>query len=97
MHLARTGGREITITGNIKTTDDYLAIRQAVNEFKAGGGGALTVRIVDSFSMPSSVIGLFVKAINLDKLRVEMLIQDPRLLELLDELNLVELFQARVA
>jgi hypothetical protein len=45
--------------------------------------------------MPSSVIGFFVKLINRDKIRVSMLIQDPRLVELLEELSLDELFGAR--
>jgi hypothetical protein len=41
------------------------------------------------------VIGFFVKLINRDKVQVTMLIQDPRLLELLEELSLAELFGAR--
>jgi hypothetical protein len=74
---------------------DYLAIRQQVGALVAGGASALTLRINDSFSMPSSVIGFFVKLIHQDKIQVSMLIQDPRLLELLEELNLAELFGAR--
>ena len=97
MDLARTGSAEITITGNIKTTQDYLAIRQLVGEVTAEGATALTLRIRASLSMPSAVIGFFVKLINRDKVRTTMWIEDPRLLELLDELNLVELFGARQA
>jgi hypothetical protein len=63
--------------------------------FAASGGTSLTVRILQSFSMPSSVIGFFVKVIHRDKLQVGMLIEDPRLLELLGELSLVDLFGAR--
>jgi len=94
MQLSRTGPHEITITGNIKTTEDYLQIRQAVTDYVSAGGAELTLRILESLSMPSSVIGFFVKVISRDKLRVAMRIEDPRLLELLDELSLVRLFGA---
>jgi hypothetical protein len=97
MQLARTSSTELTITGNIKTMADYLAIRKQVTELVEAGASRLTLSIRESFSMPSSVIGFFVKLINRDKIRVTMLIQDPRLLELLEELNLTELFGARPA
>jgi hypothetical protein len=97
MRLTRTSATELTITGNIKTTADYLAIRKLVTELVDAGASALTLRINESLSMPSSVIGFFVKLVNRDKIRVSMLIEDPRLLELLDELSLAELFGARQA
>jgi hypothetical protein len=95
MQLARTSSTELTITGNIKTMADYLAIRKQVTDLVEAGATSLTLHIRESFSMPSSVIGFFVKLINRDKIKVAMLIQDPRLLELLDELNLTGLFRAR--
>jgi len=95
MRLTRTSATELTITGNIKTTADYLAIRKLVTELVDAGASALTLRINESLSMPSSVIGFFVKLVNRDKIRVSMLIEDPRLLELLEELSLAELFGAR--
>jgi hypothetical protein len=95
MQLARTSPSEVTITGNIKSTADYLAIRDLVTDLVNAGASQLTVRINESFSMPSSVIGFFVKLINRDKVRVEMVIQDHRLLELLEELSLLKLFGAR--
>jgi hypothetical protein len=96
MQLAHTAADEITITGNIKSTDDYLAIRALVTGLQGLGAKALTVRINESLSMPSSVIGFFVKLANRDRIRLTMLIQDPRLLELLEELCLVETFGARL-
>ena len=97
MQLAHTAANEITITGNIKSTDDYLAIRAMVTELQGIGLSALTLRIDESLSMPSSVIGFFVKLAHRDKVRLSMLIQDPRLLELLEELCLVETFGARLS
>jgi len=95
MHLAQTNSSELTITGNIKTTEDYLAIRKLVTGMVEAGAPSLTLTINESMSMPSSVIGFFVKLINRDKVRVTMLIQDKRLLELLEELSLDRLFGAR--
>jgi len=88
MRLTRTSATELTITGNIKTTAHYLAIRKLVTELVDAGASALTLRINESLSMPSSVIGFFVKLVNRDKIRVSMLLEDPRLLELLDELGI---------
>jgi hypothetical protein len=95
MRLARTSATELTITGNIKTTADYLAIRQEVTEMVEAGAGALTLHIDECFSMTSSVIGFFVKLIQRDRIRVAMAIEDRRLLELLQELSLAEMFGAR--
>ena len=64
-------------------------------ELVGEGATELSMVILESMSMPSSVIGFFVKLINRDKVKVEMRIQDPRLLELLAELNLTALFGAR--
>jgi len=64
-------------------------------ELVGEGSAELTLVILESMSMPSSVIGFFVKLVNRDKVKVQMRIQDPRLLELLGELNLTELFGAR--
>ena len=97
MQLVRTDSRELTLTGNIKSTDDYLAIRKAVTGILDEGGTAITLKIRESLSMPSSVIGFFVKLVNRDKIKVTMAIQDPRLLELLDELGLKEAFGAHLA
>ena len=95
MDIARTSQNELTITGNIKTTADYLAIRELATELVAQGAKALTITINESLSMPSSVIGFFVKLVNRDKIPLTMAIHDPRLLELLEELSLDQLFGAR--
>ena len=97
MRIERTGTSELTVTGNIKSTADYLSIRDLVTEALWGGGREVTLRINESLSMPSSVIGFFVKLVNRDKVRLILIIQDPRLLELIDELSLTSTFGARLA
>jgi len=94
MQIVRTDPRQITITGNIKTTEDYLAIRRHCQDLVDAGIRAFTLRIHESLSMPSSVIGYFVKLVKRDQVAIRMEIEDPRLLELLDELGLTETFGA---
>jgi hypothetical protein len=95
MQITRTAPTEITIIGNIKSTADYLDIRKMVMDAVDDGAKSLTLRVQESLSMPSSVIGFFVKLVNRDKVPVTMLIQDARLLELLEELGLAGTFGAR--
>ena len=45
MQLVRSDSRELTLTGNIKSTDDYLAIRKAVTGILDEGGTAVTLKI----------------------------------------------------
>jgi hypothetical protein len=79
MQITRTAPTEITIIGNIKSTADYLDIRKMVMAAVDDGAKALTLKIQESLSMPSSVIGFFVKLVKRDKVPVTMLIQDNRL------------------
>jgi hypothetical protein len=95
MELVKSGANEITIRGNIKTTDDYLAIKKLVNSLIEGGNKEITIMLLDSIAMTSSVIGYLIKLINHDKIKVSLQISDYRLMELLHELNLTELFNAR--
>lgn len=85
----------ITILGNIKTTDDYLAIKKLSNSLIEGGARQLTLVLLDSIAMTSSVIGYLIKLINHDKIKIAVHISDKRLMELLTELNLAGLFNAR--
>lgn len=96
MHIERNSAHEFTTTGNIKTTADYLEIRKMAMALVDDGSKAIQITILDSLSMPSSVIGFFVKLVNRDKIRLTMAIQDPRLLELLEELGLTALFGAHL-
>jgi hypothetical protein len=95
MQLTCSGDNELIITGNIKTVDDYMEIRETATRLLAGGCRSLNFHIEDSFSMPSAVIGFLVKLVNRDKIAVSMEIRDKRLFELIQELSLTSLFKAR--
>jgi hypothetical protein len=95
MLARKTAATEVTITGNIKSIEDYTEIKTLVTEMLKAGVASIDFKIVDSFSMPSSVIGYLIKLIHKDAIRVSVLSGDDRLLELLGELCLTETFRAR--
>lgn len=97
MELEITGPSEIFIRGNIKSIENYQDIKKAVQSLVEKGAGNITVNIPDSLSMTSSVIGFFVKLIRGDSVKVTMYVRDRRLYEILEELNLLEIFGVRMS
>ena len=86
---------ELTVEGVIKTIDDSMALRGAIQKLVEDGADAVTVRIEHSFALPSAVIGYLMKLVNRDKVRLTLLASDPRLCELLEELQLTSAFGVR--
>jgi hypothetical protein len=97
MQIKVNGGSEITITGNIKSIEDSLEIKNAVNALQKRGARSILLRIQDSFSMTSTVIGHLMKLVNLDKVSVSMVVGDDRLYQLLEELSLIHPFNVLLA
>ena len=91
-----TSSNTITITGNIKSVNDFQEIKTSVDLFTAQNK-TLTLIIQDSLSITSSVIGYFNKLVLKDKINISMKVGNPQLLELLDDLNLISVFKARKA
>ena len=96
MQIERKGNNELVITGNIKSIEDGIEIKTAIIALKDKGAKSLLLKITDSFSMTSTVIGYLMKLVNLDKIPVTMIVGDQRLYQLLDELNLVQPFNVRL-
>jgi len=92
MKIESCSGNEIVISGNIKNFDDYTNIKSAVERLISGGTSSLSIKLTESLSMTSSVIGFLIKVINIDKISVRLYVKDERLYSLLDELNLLNLF-----
>lgn len=92
MEIRQNGENELVVTGNIKSIDDSMAVRSALEKIHLGGAAGITLRITDSFAMPSAVIGYLMKLVNRDKVRLYTMVGDTRLAELLDELQLTEMF-----
>jgi hypothetical protein len=96
MQIEKSGSNEFTISGNIKSIEDGTAIKEALIACKKEGATGVLLRIQDSFSMTSTVIGFLMKLVNIDKLRVSLVVGDGRLYQLLDELSLVQAFNVRL-
>ena len=87
-------GNTVTITGNIKSVADYQELKTSIDGVVASND-AISINIKDSISITSSIIGYFNKLILKDKIKVNMVIGNSQLMDLLDDLNLVSLFHAR--
>jgi len=81
----------IIITGNIKTNEDYLAIKTKIQERILLGDGAIAIVIADSTTISSSIIGFFLKVANKDKIPVTLKIASEKLRYILGELGLADL------
>lgn len=93
MELHSTKDGELIIKGNIKTITDYEDIKRAIKEQMGRQIKDIDVKIEDSFSITSSVVGFFLKVINKDKINLKILVKDDRLYKILRDLNLLELFK----
>ena len=84
----------LTIVGNIKSVSDYQEIKSAIDSL-VNNHKQIVLEIKDSLSITSSVIGYLNKIILKDGIHIEMRIGDAQLLELLEDLNLKSVFNAR--
>jgi anti-anti-sigma regulatory factor len=94
MRIERSSN-ELVITGNIKSIEDSMAIKDAIGAQRKAGATAIIMRIRDSFSMTSTVIGHLMKLVRQENVPVTLLVEDHRLFQLLEDLNLVQLFNVR--
>lgn len=95
MDVKLTGASELTITGNIKNIDDYHAIKEGVRSLIDKGVNSIAIKVLDSLSMSSSVIGFLLKTVYEDKANLSLYVKDERLIELLDVLNLTTAFNVK--
>jgi hypothetical protein len=85
----RQNGNILEVDGIIKTINDSQVL---VNSIKnAAKNGSVIIRINESFSLPSTVIGELLKLKDND-VKIVLEIKDEILYELLDDLNLVKEF-----
>jgi hypothetical protein len=82
----------LVISGEMKTIEDYTAIKNALANVIAGGADFVTLEIVDSMTITSSIIGLFTKTVHGDGLKIYLKIYNDRLYNLLEDLNLINIF-----
>ena len=95
MEVKATGASEVTITGNIQSIEDYQNIKDVVRSIIDKGANSITIRIPDSVSMPSSVIGFLLKLVHVDKIVMSILVRDDRLYNLMEILNLITILNVK--
>lgn len=89
-----TNANKISITGNIKSNQDFQNIKNSVDSVITSHK-SITVDVKDSMSFTSSTIGYFNKIILKDKIDVHINVGDKALYNLLDDLNLTAVFKLR--
>jgi len=93
MELNITGTAEVTITGDIKSMDDYQEIKKLEKGIVAQGARNITIRIPDSVTIPSSVIGYLLKLVHGDGIELAVEVKDKELYRMLQILKLLEVFK----
>ncbi len=84
----------VTVTGNIKTVNDFQNIKTNIDAVVASQK-SIVVNLVDSLSVTSSVIGYFNKLVLKDKIDLTLGVANEQLIELLEDLSLGSLFKVR--
>ncbi len=95
MEIRQPNENTIELIGNVKTIEDYEQIKEVIDSMVNNGIKDINFKLLDSFSLTSSVIGYLIKIINLEGVRLTTYISDERLMKLLNSLNLVTLFNVR--
>jgi len=92
MDIKQTGSM-VDVSGVIKTVNDSQLLVSAIKD--AARNGSVVVRINDSFSLPSTVIGELLKLKDSGS-AITIEVHDQILYELLDDLNLVSKFNVKL-
>ena len=91
MDIKQTGNM-IEVDGVIKTINDSQMLVNTIKD--ASRNGSVVIKINDSFSLPSTVIGELLKLKD-NGVNISLEVKDEILYELLDDLNLVSAFNVR--
>ncbi len=92
----KTDGSTLTITDNIKSVEHFQAIKSSLDEIK-GSHSSISIRIIDSLSITSSVIGYLMKLVHKENIKISITAGDDRLINLLKDLGLSSEFNVRKA
>lgn len=95
MEVKKPNENTLEIIGNIKSIDDYSRIKSEIDVIVNAGQKEIHLKLLDSFSLTSSVIGYLIKTINLNKITLHTYVNDERLDKLLASLNLSTMFNVK--
>jgi len=97
MEIIQEESGKLIINGEMKSIEDYTAIKNALNSVLNTGCERVTIVIKDSMTITSSIIGLFTKTVHGDGLKIDLMVHSERLFNLLEDLNLVTVFNVTKA
>ena len=86
----------LEIKGFIKSITHFEVIETALNKQLAEGQKSIILKIPESFSITSSVIGLLYKLIREDGVEIHIEAYDRRLYRILENLNLIDEFRVKL-
>ncbi|MCA1932668.1 MAG: hypothetical protein LDL13_03730 [Calditerrivibrio sp.] len=89
------GENVLVINGNIASLDDYVTIRDGINSVLDRGVKSVTIKIVDSKTIMSSLIGFLMKLVNHDKVSINLEVSSQELYKSLSTMKLIEVFNTR--
>lgn len=87
-----TSSNIVTITGHIKSVNDYQLIKNAIDSLKVTHK-SIIIEIKDSVSITSSVIGYLNKLVLKDKIDLQTKVKNEKLISLLDDLHLTKVLK----
>jgi hypothetical protein len=92
MDLKVTGPAEVTIGGDMKSMEDYQEIKNVIRGMIEKGNRGITLKMPDSITMTSSVIGYLLKLVRGDGIEVKVEVKE-ELYDTLKSLKLIEAFK----
>ena len=84
----------VNIDGNIKSISDFQEIKNAL-DLLTNTHKEIVIELKNSISITSSVLGYFNKLVLKDGIRISLHVRDNQLISLLDDLNLIQVFNVR--
>jgi len=90
----KVDGSILTIIDNIKSVEHFQEIKLALDKMKLSSS-SISIKIPNSLSITSSVIGYLMKLIHKDGIRLSLSVGDERLVKLLTDLGLSSEFNVR--
>lgn len=94
MNVISEGTSALTVTGDIRTIADYLEIKKIVKEMADDGAEAITLKIKDSPSINSALIGFLLRLTHENEIRLSIQIGNDKLYNMLRVMNLIDVFHA---
>jgi hypothetical protein len=95
MEISYIDSGKMVISGEMKSIENYTEIKNAIAEMNEQGASQITIEIEDSMTITSSIIGLFTKSVHGDKIKINLIVHNSRLYNLLEDLNLIAVFNVR--